>query len=166
MKPIPLHGLWGNIFETIGERGMLIVGGKPGSYNMMTATWGGFGVVWNEPAAFLFVRPSRYTHEFLLAYPSLSVVFLPEGYEHILQICGSQSGRHIDKMRLEGLTPVDLGGVVGFEEASLVISCETMYRQPLEASALQREDIKRAFYQNGDYHDLFLAKILGVWRSQ
>ena len=31
----------------------------------MTASWGGLGVLWGKPVAFIFLRPTRYTKEFV-----------------------------------------------------------------------------------------------------
>ncbi len=167
LHSIPLSELSWNVFEWIGEKWMLVVGGTLESYNMMTASWGGVGVVWNEPMAFVFVRPSCYTHEFLMKYPSFTLVFLPESHRDILEICGAKSGREIEKMRLAGLTPFSLEeGGVAFEEAEMALSCTTACRQPIEPSSLLREDIRRAFYAQGDYHDLFIARIEGVWRRK
>ncbi|MCX7881875.1 MAG: flavin reductase [Brevinematales bacterium] len=165
LQPVPFSELCWNVFEWIGERWMLVVGGTRESYNMMTASWGGVGVVWNEPMVFVFVRPSRYTHEFLMKYPSFSLVFLPEAFREILEVCGSRSGREIEKMKLGGITPLSLeGGAVGFEEAELILTCTTVCRQPIEPLSLLREDIRRAFYAGGDYHDLFIARIEEIWR--
>ena len=32
-----------NLFETVGKEWMLITAGTPENFNMMTASWGGFG---------------------------------------------------------------------------------------------------------------------------
>ena len=50
-----------NLFETVGKEWMLITAGTPENFNMMTASWGGFGWLWNKPVAFIFVRPERFT---------------------------------------------------------------------------------------------------------
>ena len=33
--------------------------------NTMTASWGGTGILWNKPVAFIFIRPQRYTYELI-----------------------------------------------------------------------------------------------------
>jgi|YNPMSStandDraft_2_1061718.scaffolds.fasta_scaffold00023_24 flavin reductase (DIM6/NTAB) family NADH-FMN oxidoreductase RutF len=155
-----------NVFEWIGENWMLVVGGTKDSYNMMTASWGGFGVVWNEPVAFVLVRPSRYTYEFLLRYSNFSLVFLPPSHRNILEICGAKSGREINKMNLPNLTPFSLPSeAVGFEEAELIFSCSSNFHQPIDPKALLREDIRKAFYPQGDYHEIFIATICEIWEK-
>ena len=54
-------------FKLIGGDWMLVCAGKKDRFNMMTASWGGIGWLWNRPVAFVFIRPERYTHEFVEA---------------------------------------------------------------------------------------------------
>ena len=54
-----------NPFESIGRKGMLITATKEdGTYNTMTASWGGVGVLWGKNVCTLYIRPQRYTFEF------------------------------------------------------------------------------------------------------
>lgn len=59
------HELTGNVFRLIGRDLVLVTAGKERSFNTMTASWGGLGVLWNAPVSMIFVRPSRYTYEFI-----------------------------------------------------------------------------------------------------
>ena len=55
----------GNAFSLIGRDWMLLTAEKPdGSFNSMTASWGGLGVLWGKSVCYCFIRPGRYTHEF------------------------------------------------------------------------------------------------------
>ena len=54
-----------NVFSAIGERWMLITAGTAGECNTMTASWGGLGVIWGGPSAICYIRPQRYTKEFV-----------------------------------------------------------------------------------------------------
>ena len=72
----------------------------------MTASWGGLGVLWNANVSFAFVRPSRYTFEFLEREKYYTLSFLGLSQRRALQICGSKSGRDTDKVAEAGLTPV------------------------------------------------------------
>ncbi|MDD4215345.1 MAG: hypothetical protein PHR81_11080, partial [Bacteroidales bacterium] len=53
-----------NTIKMIGTDWMLICAGNISSFNMMTASWGGLGWLWEKPVTFIFVRPQRYTHQF------------------------------------------------------------------------------------------------------
>ena len=64
MKKIEVSELTENFFETISKEWILVCAGDANQYNMMTASWGGIGWLWNKPVAFVFIRPERYTFEF------------------------------------------------------------------------------------------------------
>ena len=108
MKQIEASEFKENIFETIGKEWMLVTGGTKEDFNMMTASWGGIGWLWNKPVAFIFVRPERYTYEFLKKNRKLSLSFLGKEEEarKIYSFCGSKSGRELDKVKETGLKPV------------------------------------------------------------
>ena len=65
MKKLEVKDLKDNFFEAIGKEWMLITAGTKEKFNTMTASWGGIGWLWNKPVAFVFVRPERYTYEFI-----------------------------------------------------------------------------------------------------
>lgn len=77
----------------------------------MTASWGGVGILWNKPVAFLFIRPDRYTHGFIEENDRLTLSFYGEEYRKALQICGTESGRDTDKVKECGFTPLKLESV-------------------------------------------------------
>ena len=72
----------------------------------MTASWGGIGWLWNKTVAFVFIRPERYTYEFVEKNDYLTLSFLGEENKKIHAVCGSKSGRNIDKVKETGLKPV------------------------------------------------------------
>ena len=65
MREISPYELNDNIFKTIGKDWTLVTAGNEESYNTMTASWGSVGIMWNKPTAFTFIRPQRYTYEFI-----------------------------------------------------------------------------------------------------
>ena len=95
-----------NVFKLIGRDWMLITAGDERRCNTMTASWGGLGVQWNANVAVSFVRPSRYTYEFLEKGKYYTLSFFDSGYRRALQLCGSKSGRDTDKIKEAELTPV------------------------------------------------------------
>lgn len=94
-----------NFIELIGREWMLVTAGSPEKFNTMTASWGGAGFLWNRPVAFVFVRPERYTYEFMERETCFTLSFLGHGDREAYRICGSKSGRRIDKAAEAGLTP-------------------------------------------------------------
>jgi len=77
IEPEKLHA---DCFTMIGKEWMLITAEKDGKVNTMTASWGGMGILWNKKVAFIFIRPQRYTKEFVDATSHLSLTFFDESY--------------------------------------------------------------------------------------
>lgn len=87
------------------ENGVLITAKKDSRVNPMTVSWGGLAIEWGKPLFIAFVRKTRYTKEFLDATGEFTVN-LPQGAfdKKITALCGSKSGRDIDKVKAAGLT--------------------------------------------------------------
>ena len=120
-----------NAFELIGKEWMLVTGGTKDNFNMMTASWGGIGWLWNKPVAFIFIRPERYTYPLIEKNDHLTLSFLghDEAMRKVYNFCGSKSGRDFDKVKETGLTPIETEhGAITYEEARLTIEGRKMFR--------------------------------------
>ena len=76
MKAINPNEIKDNFIELIGKEWMLVSAGDKEKFNMMTASWGGVGVLWNRPVVFAFIRSERYTREFIDAKNEFTITFL------------------------------------------------------------------------------------------
>ena len=94
-KQVKIEDLQLNPWQTIGQDWLLVTAGDEQKANTMTASWGGLGVLWHENVAFVFIRPQRYTKEFVDAQPRFSLSFF-EGRKKELSLLGSVSGRERD----------------------------------------------------------------------
>jgi len=159
----------GNPFSLIGHDWMLVTAANPGEglrggadYNTMTASWGGLGILWGKPVAYVFVRPQRHTFGFIEANERLTLSFFGEEYRDALNFCGTKSGRDYDKAAECGLTPVSESGedgrAVWFEEAKLVLVTRKLYAKPFDASAFTGDGADR-FYPAGDFHTAYVCAI-------
>ena len=148
-----------NPFAAIGEQWMLITAGTPERCNTMTASWGGLGVLWGVPMAIAYIRPQRYTKEFVDANEYFTLSFFSEQWRSQLSLCGSKSGRDVDKAKECGVT-VCSGecGAPYFEQAELVLVCRKRMVIPMDATAMP-EDVKEKWY-HGDYHDMYWGEIV------
>ena len=156
MKP---EMLGDNPFKLIGKDWMLITAGKPESFNTMTASWGGLGVLWERKVAFCFIRPTRYTYEFHRAVRTASPSrFFEEKHRKALTFCGSHSGRDRDKIREAGLTPVKEGEFMYFSEARLVLACRKLYFQDIAPERFLDPKIDDMYPQK-DYHRMYVGEI-------
>ena len=141
---------------------MLITAGTPEHCNTMTASWGGLGVLWNANVAVSFVRPSRYTYEFLEKGKYYTLSFFDSGYRRALQLCGSKSGREIDKAEETGLIPVFDQAAPYFEQASLVLVCKKLYAQPMDPAGFVDKALDSRWYPDKDYHKMFVGEVIKV----
>ena len=160
MKKIDVKSLQDNVFSLIGDRWMLITAGTAERCNTMTASWGGAGVFWGKPAVTCYIRPQRYTKEFIDKEELFSVSFLKDGHRDALKLCGSVSGRDHDKIKETGLTPVFIDGVPAFEEADTILICRKMYRTSMNPADFIDKGADSKFYPEKDYHDMYIAEIV------
>ncbi len=161
MKIINLDQLKDNVFELIGSEWMLITAGALDAYNTMTASWGGLGVIWGKNVCFCVIRPTRYTYEFMQKADVFSLSFFGTECREALGICGTKSGREIDKASVTGLTPVagNLPGTTHFDQARMVIECKKIYFQDLEPANFLDPGIEDMYPQK-DYHRLYIGEIV------
>ena len=160
MKKIDPKNLTQNVFSLIGDQWMLITAGTAEQCNTMTASWGGLGVIWGSPAATCYIRPQRYTKEFVDREEYFTLSFFDESYRPQLSLCGSKSGRDVDKVKECGFTVKTAEcGAPYFEEASLVLVCRKRFVQPM-APQLIPEDVKERWYPQKDYHTMYIGEIV------
>jgi flavin reductase (DIM6/NTAB) family NADH-FMN oxidoreductase RutF len=57
----------------------------------MTARWCGFGLVWNIHTATIYIRPQRYTCEFVQDNDYFSLCFFSEEYRKALNFFGAET---------------------------------------------------------------------------
>lgn len=156
-----------NVFEQIGKKWMLVTAGTKEKNNTMTASWGGLGWLWNKPVAFVFIRPERYTHEFIEQSDRLTLSFYPENYRKALQLCGSKSGRDTDKVAETGLTPCVLEtGAVTFAEASITLDCRKLFKASMSADNFIDKEVLSRWYNDrpgGSLHDVYVVEIVEVY---
>lgn len=150
-----------NPFKLIGAGWMLIAAGDANRHNMMTASWGGFGVLWRRNVCFCVVRPVRYTYEFMERCEKFTLSFFDEKHKSVLEFCGAHSGRDVDKAKATGLTPLSDGGAVYFKEARLVLVCRKIYFQQLDPAHFLDPSIEEN-YPKKDYHRMYVGEIARV----
>ncbi len=161
-KKIDPKALDKNVFSAIGDQWMLITAGTASRCNTMTASWGGLGVIWGAPAATCYIRPQRYTKEFVDREEYFTLTFFGEEYRKALSLCGSRSGRDTNKVKECGFTVRTAEcGAPYFEEAELVIVCRKRFSQPMDPDRIPQE-LKTKWYPKKDYHILYIGEIIEV----
>lgn len=160
MKEINLEEFNFNPFKRIGRDWCLISAGNQVSFNTMTASWGGVGILWNKPVATCYIRPQRYTKEFVDREELFTLTFFPDGFRKALSLCGSVSGRDHDKSKEAGITPLFMDGTVTFKEADLVFVCRKLYVQKMEESCFVDTGTLEGNYPARDLHSIYIGEIV------
>ena len=153
-----------DIFSAFDKKWALLTAGDKQSFNTMTISWGALGTIWGKPTATVYVRTSRYTHEFMDKYDYFTVSFYPEACRKTLGVLGTKSGREMDKMRASGLTPVAAGPSMSFAEAECTLVCKKMYMQPLATERMPAE-IAQALYAKDAPHDMYFGEVVEIIRA-
>lgn len=156
-KEISAKEIDGNLIKAISDEWMLISAGDKNGYNMMTASWGFAGEMWGEDSVIAMIRPQRYTMDFVEKNDYFTLSFYGD-HKEIHKVCGSKSGRDVNKTELTGLNPVFQDGTVYFKEARLVLVCKKMYVDILkEENFIDKSPLK--WYENKDFHYMIIGKI-------
>ena len=149
------------IFSQFDKKWALLTAGTKDKFNMMTISWGSLGTLWNKPVATVYVRTSRYTHDFMDENEHFTISFFPEEYKKMLGVMGSKSGRDMDKKKDSGFTAKEVGGSVSFEEAEVTLVCRKLFRQELSVENMP-EDVKNTLYAGDAPHDMYIGEVVEI----
>ena len=164
MKEINIRDIKKSPVELISDGWGLVTAGNSGNFNTMTVSWGALGEIWGKDAVFVFIRPQRYTYEFIEQNEFFTLSFYGGEYKDALRICGSKSGRDIDKAQVCGLTPVFTDGSVTFEQAEYTIVCRKIASQFIDPAGFEDSAIENN-YANKDYHKVYIGEIVKVYQK-
>ena len=164
MKKVKFEDLSINPYSLIGNQWMLITAGcSQNNYNTMTASWGHLGSIWGhgggKPTAVIFVRPQRYTKQFVDNNEYFSLCFFDEKYKKDLGYLGSVSGKDEDKVSKTSLTPVFNDKATYFSQAKLVLICRKLYNQELKEECFVDKETMNDSYPERDFHTMYIGEI-------
>ena len=160
MREIRPEELQKNPFQMIGKEWLLVTAEKDGKANTMTASWGGLGILWGSPIAIAYILPQRDTKEFVDREEYFTLSFFGPEYRPQLALCGSKSGRDVDKVAECGFTVATAAGDAPyFEEADMVLVCRKRMAQRMNPSYIP-EDVREKWYPEGDYHTMYIGEIV------
>lgn len=147
------------------EWALLTVGTKE-KFNTMTISWGGLGTIWNKPVVTVYVKPIRYTYEFMESNEYFTISFYHENFKEDLGILGSKSGRNFDKIALTKLTPEFLENATSFKEAKLTIVCKKIYFQDMDINNIDAKSISQSeidrFYKTEPMHRMYIGEVVDI----
>ena len=158
-KDVDLSELSFNPFEKIGSEWALVTAGDERGYNTMTVSWGTLGVLWGKDVATVFIRPERYTKQFVDVADSFTLSFFGPDHKRALSVLGSKSGRDGDKVAEVGFVPAFVDGTTTFEQADLVLVCRKLYADDIRPERLLDASIDEACYPEHDYHTMYVGEV-------
>ena len=155
-----------NMLKAISDEWMLISAGDEEKSNMMTASWGLTGELWFRDVAVCFIRPQRYTLDFVEKKDSFALSFFGTEQKQALSFCGSKSGRDYDKLEQTGLTPVYSDGTVYYKEAKLVLICKKIAVSEIRPETILEKSVLERCYPERDFHKVFVGEIIKVLENK
>lgn len=152
-------------FKEIGKDWLLISAKRNGVVNTMTASWGGIGVLWGKNVATMYIRPQRFTKEFVDASDYFTLTFF-DGHKPELGILGKKSGRDGDKITEVGFTSLELEEQPTFEEGKMVIICKKLYADTIKPECFIDDTIDAKMYPEHDYHTMYVGEVKAIYVNE
>ena len=154
--------------ENLHKRGAFLTVKNNNEVNTMTISWGSIGYQWARPIFTVMVRKSRFTHDLLENSDEFTVsIPLTDDLKDALSICGSKSGRDMDKIKEANLTlkqskstntPIISGNSVHYE-------CKVVFKQDIKEESLHSNIMKNS-YVSGDLHTIYSGEILQCYTEE
>lgn len=150
-----------NPFNIFDKGWALVTSGPIDKHNSMTISWGALGTLWNKPVVTIYIKPCRYTHDFIENNDLFVVSFFDEEYKKALGIMGTKSGRDVDKDQLSNLTPIKHQDVTIYKEASITLICKKIYQNDLDINNIPIQEINN-HYNVEKAHTMYIGEVVEI----
>ncbi len=148
--------------------GLLLASTKAnGASNVMTIGWASAGIMWARPVFVVMVRPSRYTYEFIEESRAFTVNVPSDAMREWVSVCGTRSGRDIDKFGKYGMVTVPSHAVsaVTIDACPMVYECRVVHTNDMVPASLL-PDIDESSYGGHNYHRFYYGEIQGAYAAK
>ena len=164
LHPADFKTLTPEVFRVFGTQNALLTAGDRDVCNTMTIGWCQLGRLWSIPVCTVYVRPERYTYAFMESHDYFTVSVLPLSDRQTAQVCGTKSGRDIDKIKECGLTlRRGAGDAPFFDEAEWVLVCRKLYAQDLDESCVLDERVLHHYGAKGGWHRVYTGEVVEAY---
>ena len=164
LHPADFKTLTPEVFRVFGTQNALLTAGDRDVCNTMTIGWCQLGRLWSIPVCTVYVRPERYTYAFMESHDYFTVSVLPLSDRQTAQVCGTKSGRDIDKIKECGLTlRRGAGDAPFFDEAEWVLVCRKLYAQDLDESCVLDERVLHHYGAKGGWHLAYTGEVVEAY---
>ena len=150
----------------------ILSAGNKDSHNSCVIGWGLLGVAWSKPLFIVYVKPDRYTYQFMETTEFFTVNFIKKSLYKKFRIYGNKSGRDINKEEESGaqIQYLDNGGIT-FKEAEEVYVCKVMAKTYFDEKNLSKEIIdfydkaSGLFKQTKEPHGVYIGEIIAHYKK-
>ena len=166
LHPVELKTLSPEIFRVFKKQPPLLTAGDRTACNTMTIGWCQLGTLWGQPVCTVYVRPERHTWQFTEAHDYFTVSVLPESAKKTTALCGTKSGRDLDKIAACGLTlRYGAGDAPFFDEAEWVLVCKKIYAQDMDPACVTDDSHILPYYKEGGWHRIYVGEVVEAYRK-
>lgn len=165
LRPVDLTSLTPEIFRVFEQQPPLLTAGDKTTCNTMTIGWCQLGTLWHLPVCTVYVRPERYTYQFMEEQDYFTVSVLPAGEKQTVKICGTKSGRDMDKVKECGLTLCyGAGDAPFFDEAELVLVCKKIFVQDMTPDCVvDGANILPYYNETNGWHRIYTGQVVEAY---
>ncbi len=158
-KEIAFTDVKENVVDLLKNQWALVTAGNNDGLNTMTVSWGAVGELWAMDMATIYIRPQRYTVNYLEENDYFTISFFDGEYHSALAFCGAKSGKDVDKVKETGLTPALNESAPYFEEAKLVLVCKKVAKSEFKPEQMLDKSIIDKQYPAKDFHYIYYGAI-------
>lgn len=139
---------------------------EAGEQNVITLGWGQIGPFYHgHPVFVIAITPLRYSWRFIEDVPEFVIAVPDDSLQEAVLLCGTKSGRDMDKFAAADLTPTPSVEVQppSIVECPLNIECRVYAKIAPPHQLLTPEHRQRPV---GEQHTIYFAEVLGTygWR--
>lgn len=161
-KEIRCEELSNNIFKLISKDWGLVTVNCENKINAMTVSWVQMGHLWNKDVVTVYIRPQRYSYDFMEKEDTFSLAFFTEGHREQLSYLGSASGRDEDKLKKCNYTTALIEGVPVIEQADVVFLCKKIYVDDIKEDKFLGGEFVESCYPKRDFHRSYTSEIIKI----
>lgn len=150
-------------FDNLYKGGAFFTVGDGNKANTMEISWGTIGYMWKRPIFMAMIRESRYSNEFLGKDKTFTVSIPFDGnMKKELSICGTKSGRDIDKEKEANIKFVKSRSVEApvIDNCQKYYECKIIFKQELNLDNMSKEMQDMFYPAHETKHILYFGEIV------
>lgn len=164
MKTVHAFEVVPAVMQQLQEGAFLTVAAK-GRTNVMTIGWALVGILWQKTVMMVAVRNSRHTFGLIEEAESFTVSVPTKDRKKELDLCGTLSGRAVDKFkecRLATRKAQKVSSPV-LDIPGYHYECRRLYKSALDPKMLDKS--LEELYPKKDYHTLYFGEIVACYQT-